>query len=102
MREGLTPRLSASRRGSPGAAGRSLPTWGGRERLGHPPPSASPFSPPLRRLPPSLPARLPGMVEGAGQTRRGGPGRGGRLGGPQPPPPVMAKDVLGGGSRGGC
>lgn len=89
-------------------------------------------TPPLRLVflssppppPSSLPARLPGMVEGVGSTRQGGPGRGGRLapapatargaargglrrlGVPQPPPPpplpVMAKDVLGGGSRGGC
>lgn len=109
-----------ARREPPGSR---LPTWGGRELQGHPP-SASSFSPPLRRLLPSLPARLPGMVEGVGSTRQGGPGRGGRLtpapatargavrgglrrlGVPQPPPPpplpVMAKDVLGGGSRGGC
>lgn len=76
---GHSRQLPDARRSAPGAAGQSPAHLGGPGAAGAPPHSASSFSPPLRRLLPTLPARLPGMVEGVGSTRQGGPGRGGRL-----------------------
>lgn len=91
-RGGGIPQLPDARRGAPGAAGRSPAHLRGvGSGRGTPPSSASSFSPPLRRLPPSLPPCPPAWDGGGsrehpagrpwarGAARPGpGPGAGGR------------------------